>query len=76
MLGPGEYGREAEKLAHKLRAEAILLLVISGKRGSSFSVAVDSEVEYASTLERMLPELLRKMADEIENSTNPQKSTE
>jgi len=61
-MGPGKYDKVctlAAKLAGINGGGGVVLIVIDGDQGSGFSVQADP------TVTRMLPLLLRKMADEL-----------
>lgn len=59
--GPGKYDAECVEALMKTGATVCLLAVIGGKRGNGFSL--NSRVPGA---EKVLPKLLREMADMIE----------
>lgn len=61
--GGGKYGDLAGAVHGATGADAVMLIVLKGVDGSGFSVVGNEDV-----LER-LPELLRTMANEIENDT-------
>lgn len=61
-LGPGKYDAECTRLMVEEHAEAVLLIVIGGKRGAGFSCQATPEVAFS------LPRILRQVADEIERS--------
>ena len=68
MIGGGRYGKLCERIAGSLGAEVVAVLVINGKRGNGFSVAVQSDWDVTGTPEALakLPAVLRQMADGIE----------
>ena len=61
--GPGKYDDLCTEVRTAAGAEAAIVIVIGGNRGSGFSVQVHGE-----DMTARLPELLRNMADEIERS--------
>lgn len=61
-LGPGKYDSECTDIMVNEHAEAILLIVVGGKRGSGFSCQATPEIAFS------LPRILRGVADEIERS--------
>jgi len=58
--GPGKYDDACTAAREATGAEACVLIVISGMRGSGFSV------QALGDMTAKLPELLRDVADEIE----------
>lgn len=64
MIGAGKYDVPCERTLLETRAQAVILIVLGGDKGSGFSVsAVGGAV--GSTIEQ-LPAILRSCADEIE----------
>lgn len=64
-IGPGKYDDHATQVRTATGADAVVVIVVNGDKGSGFSVQTNA----AMTLR--LPELLRIMADDIErDSTN------
>jgi hypothetical protein len=61
-IGPGKYDDSCTSVRETLNADAVILIVLNGTHGNGFSVQAPLE------LARQLPEMLRHMADEIENS--------
>jgi hypothetical protein len=59
--GPGKYDKECVDALVATDAQCCILIVFDGKQGSGFSV--NSRQPGA---EKMLPKLLRSMADQIE----------
>lgn len=60
MIGPGKYDDLTTEVRERTKAEGVILIVLKGDRGSGFSCQ-------ANVLVTMnLPEMLRSMADEIE----------
>lgn len=50
-LGPGgKYDKECEELAEKLEAEATLLMVGGGSRGSGFSMTIRAKTRHPLTI--------------------------
>lgn len=62
-LGPGKYADECERDLKEIRAAAVLLIVLGGKKGSGFSMAT-----FDPGLAAAAPKILRDAADEIEAS--------
>jgi hypothetical protein len=61
MIGPGKYDEEAVSLKKELNAQALILIVVGGPKGSGLSVKSD-EILLAA-----LPQVLRTTADLIED---------
>jgi hypothetical protein len=61
-LGPGKYDPECTEVMVAHHAEAVILIVIRGSRGSGFACQSTPELTAA------LPQILRTVADEIERS--------
>jgi hypothetical protein len=61
-VGPGIYDQEVTDLMASTQASAIILHVFNGNRGSGFSVQARGDITAA------LPEILRQVADRIEES--------
>jgi hypothetical protein len=59
-FGPGKYDHLATVVRERAAAQAVVVIVINGARGSGFSVQVNSDVNLA------LVALLRTLADGIE----------
>jgi hypothetical protein len=59
-IGPGRYDDEAAAVMEAVNASGVILIVIGGDRGEGFEVHATAEV----TLK--LPEMLRTIADQIE----------
>jgi hypothetical protein len=70
MFGPGRYQQEAEDLLKGEEADAVLLMVVGGKRagGMSFSQRLTEQwdIAVAAGFLAKLPKLLRAVADEID----------
>lgn len=62
MLGPGKYDDACTEVREKTKADAVVLLVMGGEKGSGFSCQAPINVAVN------LPKMLRKMADEIEKT--------
>lgn len=62
--GPGKYGHITERVLKESKAQAVCLIVIQGELGSGFDVA--GNFPDAFPLLTKLPEVLRSMADSIE----------
>lgn len=61
-LGPGKYDTLCTEVRTKAKAESVILIIIGGDKGNGFSV----QAEAGLTLK--LPDILRSMADQIEES--------
>ena len=59
-LGPGKYDAECTQVMVAEHAEAVLVIVIGGKKGSGFACQATPAVTFS------LPRILRNVADEIE----------
>ena len=59
--GPGKYDDLATFAMVKARAQAVIVIVVEGNRGSGFSAQT-----CGPTVAHMLPSLLRHMANQIE----------
>ena len=62
-LGPGKYDDLATLCREQVKAQGVAVIVIGGDRGHGFAMQV-----YDADLARRLPDMLRRMADEIEQS--------
>jgi hypothetical protein len=60
-IGSGKYDYYARVTREAAQAEGVILIVIKGDRGSGFSVQATMEIT------SRLPEILRDMADQIED---------
>jgi len=58
-LGPGKYDDECTKVREAIGADGVLLVVVSGSKGSGFACQAD----YATTL--ALPDILEHIAQQI-----------
>lgn len=58
-LGPGVYDEEATFVREETRADAVVVLVVNGVRGSGFSV------QGPLNIHAVLPDLMEYMAGEI-----------
>lgn len=61
--GAGKYDDAATAAREATKAEGVLLIVLGGEKGSGFSAQLPLGAA------ARIPELLRRMADEIEAST-------
>jgi hypothetical protein len=61
-IGPGKYDDLCTHVRETAKAEGVIVIVINGERGQGFSVQAPPHLTYA------IPALLRRMADEIEQS--------
>lgn len=64
MKGPGKYDAECEYLLVDVDAEAALVIVLGGRRGSGFSFSERADVMHK--LLQLVPDILRQVAAEIE----------
>jgi hypothetical protein len=62
-LGPGKYDKECTAAREVTEADACLLIIVKGKKGSGFSCQTRSPISLIS-----LPGLLRSVADEMDKS--------
>lgn len=62
-IGPGKYDDEATFVREETRAEAVVVLVVNGDRGTGFSVQGPLDITAA------LPDLMEYMAREIRKLT-------
>ena len=75
--GPGKYDEICESALHITGADAVVMIVVSGTRGSGMSMSIqphNTQFEAAVLSEEMarrLPDMLRITADEIESSMSP-----
>ena len=65
MMGPGKYDDEVAVLMKSTNAALITLIVVGGEKGEGFSIQTSSPV-----LLKILPNMLRNMADQIENDAS------
>jgi len=63
MIDKGKYGADCERICRKRNADAVLLVVIGGNKGHDFTV-----VGKRPDLTKLMPKILRSVADEIEAS--------
>jgi hypothetical protein len=59
-IGPGVYDAEVTLVVESTNAQAVILIVLDGDRGSSFSIQATPGVILR------LPEILRDMADQLD----------
>ncbi len=64
-LGKGRYDDVATEARHKTQAQGVALIVLDGKHGNGFSVQCPAHIIL------YLPDMLRQMADAIEQDTRP-----
>jgi len=62
-IGPGKYDDLATYVREKTGAHSVIVVVIGGNKGEGFAMQTDDVVIMMKT-----PEILRALADEIENS--------
>lgn len=70
-LGPGKYDKLAEMCLATSNAEAVVLIVFNGDRGSGMSASVKMGAEFEVAIRNLqiladLPKVLRNVADSIE----------
>lgn len=61
-LGSGKYGEECSKILEETEAEGVILVVISGNKGSGFSCHASPEVVAE------LPSILENLSKQIKGS--------
>lgn len=66
---PGAYDQEAERLLVEMRAKAVVVIVLEGKRG--FGMSVSCSPNAAAQMHVALPALLRAVADGIDGGAGP-----
>lgn len=69
--GPGKYDKLAERCITEADAEAVVLIVFSGNKGSGMSASVKLVPEFEVAMRNLeviarLPGVLRNVADHIE----------
>ena len=64
MIGPGKYDELCSYVRAQAGAHGAVVIVFGGNLGTGFSCEAESEVV------RLLPEILRAVADEIESSAS------
>lgn len=62
----GAYDAQCERLLKELDASVVLLMVMNGEKGHGISACIQGQLKDAKEIARKIPELLRRMADEIE----------
>jgi hypothetical protein len=67
-FGPGKYDDDATAIREKLKADGIILIVLGGDKGQGFS----AQLNFAATM--AMPEILRTVADQIEQSQGAMKA--
>ena len=65
MIGPGKYDKECETALDATRAQAVLLIVLDGVKGSGFSMTIDVSRGFPLF---DVPRILRDTAADIEAS--------
>ena len=60
MIGPGKYDDECTAAQKATNAAGVILIVVGGDKGHSFSIQATLEVT------RALPDMLRDIANQIE----------
>lgn len=61
-MGPGKYDDVCTDVLEKTKARGVIVIVLDGSLGHGFSVQADAATTF------MLPEMLRRVADEVEHS--------
>ncbi len=69
----GHYDDEAEQILREVRAQAVVLMVLGGKKGSGFSVSGLESTSQESVISD-LPRILRHMADEIQKDIDQRRN--
>lgn len=69
-LGPGKYDELCSYVLEKSKALAAIVIVVSGNRGSGMGVKEDFELAGGRYHILRLPKVLRKIAEEIEKSSD------
>lgn len=64
-IGPGKYDDEATTVREQTDASGIILVVLEGRKGTGFSVQAPGHVLFT------LPEILRALADQIDEDITP-----
>jgi uncharacterized protein YjlB len=70
----GNYDHEVHSQLIALRAQAVVLIVLGGEKGNGFSVAEAVRVDGVPAIIPSLPEILRNMADSIEEQAKQLKN--
>ena len=70
MKGPGKYDDICTIVREKTQASSVVVIILDGNEGNGFSA--QSESPY---FEKILPKILRSMADELEDERNKDKLT-
>ena len=70
MGSAGRYGDVCERLAKDLKAGAVVLMVVDGRKGHGFSVATSAEM-VSFGFPRQLAAFLRMQADVLEEGDGP-----
>jgi len=60
-IGPGKYDDVATSVREQTEATAVIVMIFGGDKGNGFSVQVED-----LTLMRIMPAILRELADKIE----------
>lgn len=60
MIGKGKYDSEATELRKRVKADAIIVIIINGEKGHGFSCQLPLEIA------PKMPLVLRMVADQIE----------
>lgn len=73
-IGPGKYDKLAEMCLSTTNAEAVVVIVFNGNRGSGMSAKVKLGADFEIAIRNMqvvadLPKVLRHVADSIERDT-------
>lgn len=75
MIGPGRFDKLAEYCIAEAKAEAVVLIVFSGEKGSGMSASVKLVPEFEVCSRNLqvvgnLPRMLRLIADRIDKDVN------
>lgn len=72
-VGPGKYDAVCQAALFETNADATILIVLNGQRGSGFSVTIRRAGEHFIVMSR-LPKVLRDVADSIEKDIQQTKN--
>ena len=68
VVKSGAYDVQCEKLMHQLSAKMVLLMVVGGEKGHGMSVCINADEPQAQEQAKIIPDLLRQLADLIEKT--------
>lgn len=61
-MGPGKYDKECTEIRSRIKADGIIMIVFGGEKGNGFSAQLPLHLTLS------MPEILRKVASDIEKS--------